>query len=710
MLVEEINNVIVEGGEHECIEVEASIEANAINFRAVTAYQHPVNALLRELGQNAADSHCRVGKADVPFDVTIPNEISPNLIVRDYGEGMDDQEFRDYVINVGASSKRGADGQTGGFGRGLYAILGYTDMFTMRCWKGGMEYNHVCFISETGLPKWKLGVGTPSTEQSGVEVSVPVESKDFWEFRSEAQKVYGVFGHQYSNYLCKPLINGKPPEEKRYSMEGEGYALSYDRSAVVMGNVSYPIILTDRARDALSDTALKLVNSGIIVYMPLAVSRNGKMVSPVTPAPQRDGLIYTENTIASISDALERVAACILDDAAGVVAACETQWQARLKFKEVFGGGYHTTLIGQLRSAAKYDVMYEGMDMSLGIRACEFQFIPCEINPPQTVEKQVRFVNITKYSRFGQRVKSLAHLDALPVDEDITVFIDDTKSHHVARARHWCTTNYDDCYVVSPIDGHDMDEWVNKYGLSEILLSLDQQPLPPSVRHKAKPGKVSKELLYNPSGKGSSAWEDTEVDLEEGGVYVEVCRYSWRNRGEEDYRGVCGLRDYRILLEDTRLIGLRAAPAKKIANSKELQAKWKTLEEFLLEKATEAFKAQDDLAALRSREDLSCAVRLRGVFSVTSTYGEALQAYLDADMSDERKEAAERLSRIYRSLRWWMKQHGMDEPDCNRFKSLIERVEATYPALDDLSWRSKSKAIHYIRAVDFMNDMPYNRS
>ena len=150
MLVEEIKNNVSSGGtvSPSRNKVQVEIVSNAANLRNVTMYQHPIHASLRELGQNAADSHVLAGKADVPFTVTLPTALAPECRVRDYGTGITPQEFEANVIHIGDSSKRGSDNQTGGFGRGLYAILGYTDSFSMRCIKNGVFWVHECTIDE----------------------------------------------------------------------------------------------------------------------------------------------------------------------------------------------------------------------------------------------------------------------------------------------------------------------------------------------------------------------------------------------------------------------------------------------------------------------------------------------------------------------------------------------------------------------------------
>ena len=50
------------------------VNAKAFDMLA-RQYSDPIKAILQELGANAADSHVRAGKQDVPFSVKLPNSL-----------------------------------------------------------------------------------------------------------------------------------------------------------------------------------------------------------------------------------------------------------------------------------------------------------------------------------------------------------------------------------------------------------------------------------------------------------------------------------------------------------------------------------------------------------------------------------------------------------------------------------------------------------
>ena len=51
-------------------------------------YSDKILALIREYSCNAVDAHVEVGDADKPIEVTLPNPLSLEFKVRDYGRGL----------------------------------------------------------------------------------------------------------------------------------------------------------------------------------------------------------------------------------------------------------------------------------------------------------------------------------------------------------------------------------------------------------------------------------------------------------------------------------------------------------------------------------------------------------------------------------------------------------------------------------------------
>src|SRR4028119_1346200 len=51
-------------------------------------YTRPIDSIMRELCSNAIDAMRQAGNGHLPIEVTLPSQLSPNLVVKDYGPGM----------------------------------------------------------------------------------------------------------------------------------------------------------------------------------------------------------------------------------------------------------------------------------------------------------------------------------------------------------------------------------------------------------------------------------------------------------------------------------------------------------------------------------------------------------------------------------------------------------------------------------------------
>ena len=69
--------------------------AKAFGILSSGLYANKIRAIVREYSCNAYDSHVEAGRAHLPFDVHLPNAMSPWFAVRDYGVGLDAKQVSD---------------------------------------------------------------------------------------------------------------------------------------------------------------------------------------------------------------------------------------------------------------------------------------------------------------------------------------------------------------------------------------------------------------------------------------------------------------------------------------------------------------------------------------------------------------------------------------------------------------------------------------
>ena len=205
---------IVTGGSKPIEKIEYKTTSNSKIVQVLTSglYIRPINAIVRELCTNALDSHIMADKANEPFTVTLPNVVNPWFIVRDYGTSMTkDVMFNIYGV-LGESTKTDGNGQIGGWGLGGKSPMAYTPTFFITTFLNGRRciYQSSCLDATNPL---ELLLDGPTDEPDGVEVKLPIQSKDCSRFIEAAKREIAAFD-------VKPEIKGiRDALEYSYTLE-----------------------------------------------------------------------------------------------------------------------------------------------------------------------------------------------------------------------------------------------------------------------------------------------------------------------------------------------------------------------------------------------------------------------------------------------------------------------------------------------------------
>jgi sensor histidine kinase regulating citrate/malate metabolism len=93
------------------------INMNAAAYNAILEklYQDPLSSVIREISTNAYEANLMSGTVK-PFLIQMPTMLKPELIIRDFGPGLDDKEIDKYLNTIFSSSKSGSNDFAGGFG------------------------------------------------------------------------------------------------------------------------------------------------------------------------------------------------------------------------------------------------------------------------------------------------------------------------------------------------------------------------------------------------------------------------------------------------------------------------------------------------------------------------------------------------------------------------------------------------------------------
>lgn len=198
-------------------------------------YSDKIMAPIREVISNAHDIHKKIGQTR-PFEVYVPTTGAPFWMVRDFGTGLDDQGMGFYTTML-ASDKTDSNKQIGGFGAGAKAPGAYADQYTVRSIQNGVSKTWAIFIDAEGENARSLVAVVDTDEPDGLEVSVPVLSKDFREFTLKSQKLLSFWEPD----MFKAMNFEVPKVE--YVFQSPEFSIQKERAnpVVRMGNVCYPL-------------------------------------------------------------------------------------------------------------------------------------------------------------------------------------------------------------------------------------------------------------------------------------------------------------------------------------------------------------------------------------------------------------------------------------------------------------------------------------
>lgn len=292
--------------------------AKAFNILSSGLYANKIRAIIRELSCNAVDSHTAAGKADVPFDVHLPNAIEPWFSIRDYGTGLSGDQVTNIYTTYFESTKTGSNDFIGALGLGSKSPFSYTDNFTVTAVQNGRKGIYTAFINEQGVPSIALMMEEETTDPNGVEVRFAVEeSYDFRKFRDEAARVY-------THFKLRPVVSGyndfkfiEVEYTERDIIPGVHSCSERNGSVAIMGNIAYPIDIPN-SDQSLGELSRLLDNGNLVMVFDI-----GELDFQAS----REGLSYIPETILAIKNKLEKLNERLTAHLAERADAIENKWE-----------------------------------------------------------------------------------------------------------------------------------------------------------------------------------------------------------------------------------------------------------------------------------------------------------------------------------------------------------------------------------------------
>lgn len=207
--------------------------AKAFQVLSSKLYKNKIAAAIRELACNAYDSHVAVWRGDLPFEVHLPTAFEPYFSIRDFGTGLDHTAMTTVFTTFFESLKEDSNDYIGALGLGCKSPFSYVDSFVVYAYNGMTCSTYECFL-ENGLPMISRKAVSPSNEQTGLEISFPVQIDDIDKFGNEARSIFRWFDVRPTLTGNKITIPDRPV--KRGSCWSVGSGMS-----AIMGQVRYPL-------------------------------------------------------------------------------------------------------------------------------------------------------------------------------------------------------------------------------------------------------------------------------------------------------------------------------------------------------------------------------------------------------------------------------------------------------------------------------------
>jgi hypothetical protein len=584
----------------------ASDNTFRINFNSKMAkilsdgiYSNKPQAICRELGCNALDSHVMAGKGTVPIEIHLPTELEPFFHVRDFGLGLDHDEVLNIFTVYGESTKTATNDAVGQLGLGSKVPFAYCDAFDVVARKHGVERHYSMYKNETGLPCCALLWETPTDQCNGVTVKLAVPRGDFAVFADNARNVFRWFDVQPT---FTGVSNLRMPDTA-YEFQGQGWGVlgqasrdygSSHRSYALMGPVAYPIDLRNIKGDAIRKVGLES-----LMRLPLVLKFN---IGDLDMAVSREALSYDPRTQKAILDRLMRVQQELGEQIGTRISGAATQWAAHAAWHDTFNTGEYrydlSTIFGN--SGIRWQhTLVKSSEMHVAIR----DLYGDSGNASQRIGV-MRLYTASRRTREEQYHEEIR----LPTSKNTVIVFNDLDKGASSRILKLAQDNRNNinvfCFAPSAVKS--WTEMQEIFHGAEVVMASS---LPRSSQSRTK----TVTLRYAPTGAkrdGVAAWTTTTVDLDQGGYYVRLNRWDVTELDTAEHRSLGEItelvRELGIKLE-TPIYAARDAAMKKAMTD---NADWVNVLDYLRQQVSTQLTPQA-CKMIASREDYA---RVRGMF------------------------------------------------------------------------------------------------
>lgn len=176
------------------------VSGKVITLLRSSLYSDKWGSVIREMVSNAYDANKDSGYLG-PVEIYLPNSFSEELIIKDYGKGMNPAFMRDYYTNVGFSSKEEDNTKIGAYGIGRLSALQVSDVYSIETVYEGRKYYYTMAVGrEEGVT---LDYEVEAGNEVGTTIKIPCDVNNNPTLKKS-------INHWCSYMSPVPLIDGIP--------------------------------------------------------------------------------------------------------------------------------------------------------------------------------------------------------------------------------------------------------------------------------------------------------------------------------------------------------------------------------------------------------------------------------------------------------------------------------------------------------------------
>lgn len=550
-------------------------------------YSDKIRSIIRELSCNALDSHVAAKKKDVPIEVHLPTSFEPWFYVKDFGVGLSEDEVFEIFTTYGESTKASSDDFIGCLGLGSKSPFSYVDAYDVISVKNGIKSQYSMYKDEEGMPSVSKLHSEKTQEANGVTIKMPVKAQDFSSFREKAVKVYSAFS-------VKPTVIGKAleyPTDKVF-MSGKNWTLyesqtikyynQHDSVAVArMGNVDYPLDSVQISKESKYTNLCKLN---------LVVDFN---IGDLEVATSREALSYNVRTQNKLKTVLDDIIKDLVKTYQSKIDQCTTEWEAKQLYATMFNNNSSSSYA--LRSfVANSGLLWKNKK----ITSSDISFDLDDIYDAK------KYPNLhTNGSNMWLRPASRKAY-SINVRDKIAIIFDDIDKGGITRSNLHVTSRLVQGYVFNLANSKlTKQQILDLLGNPPSTIVFDTSALPSKTRPSSAGVVRSYALsttLLNMSVDGFDSFDDSDIDINAGGIYLNNYnnRYqsvvSWDNLEVSSYN-LTDIAKYcvqlKILPKNTVIYIPKAYNKDKIKGNSKWKCLWDVISEFVTTNYTDKIRS-----------------------------------------------------------------------------------------------------------------------